>query len=282
MSLPSAVEPVESADLGAFGPRHETRQSGARVPAVRNAVALLRELARNVQPVSAGALARSLHIPRSSTYQLLQTLVEEGLVVHVPDAHGYALGGGVAELGSAYSQRSSLENLARPHLTRLARTIQESAALSILQGDEVLYLSKVQPARPIALVTDKGVRLPAHLTASGRAILARLPRREVLAHFADAGPLVRLNGQGPSTLRELRDLLTEDLRRGWSIEKGCVSRTVTCISAAVTDRTDRPTAAVTVSFLSHKRQDHLEIADAVCRAAADLSRALGSPCAGER
>jgi DNA-binding IclR family transcriptional regulator len=253
--------------------------SGPRVPAVRNAVAVLRQLAQSTSPVSAGALARQLHIPRSSTYQLLQVLVEEGLVVHVPGAQGYTLGSGMAELGSAYSQRTSLEHLGRPLLTRLARSVGETAALSILQAGEILYLAKEQPARPIALVTEAGVRLPAHLTASGRAMLAGLPRREVLAYFSDAETFATLNGRGPRTLRELRALLAEDARRGWSIERDTVSEGITCISAAVRDRSGRPVAAVTVSYSTRNETAPPVLAAEVLRTAQDLTRRLGGPAA---
>jgi hypothetical protein len=51
----------------------------------------------------------------------------------------------------------------------------ESAHLAVLNGRDVLYvLEERAPGKP-PLVTDVGVRLPAQLTASGRAILAAVP-----------------------------------------------------------------------------------------------------------
>lgn len=252
------------------------RPSGPRMPAVRNCIALLRALGKTTSPVSAGALARSLHMPRSSTYQLLQVLVDEGLVVHVPGAASYTLGDGVFELGSAYSRRSSLENLAQPLLTRLARTVGESASLSVLQGGEVVYLAKEQPQRPVALVNEPGVHLPAHLTASGRAMLARLPRREVLAWFSDSHSFTTRNGHGPRTLRELRQVLAEDTRRGWSIEVDNVTDGITCVSAAAFDRNGRPVAAVTTSFPTRRGEGRVEeFACEVVRSAKELTRRMG-------
>jgi DNA-binding IclR family transcriptional regulator len=251
-------------------------QPGPRMPAVRNCIAVLRMLGSTTSPVSAGALARALHMPRSTTYQLLQVLVDEGLVVHVPDVAGYALGDGIFELGSSYSRRSSLENLAQPLLVRLARTVGESATLSVLQGGEIVYLAKEQPARPVSLVSDPGVHLPAHLTASGRAILAELPRREVLAWFSDADAFATRNGHGPSTLRELRAVLAEDARRGYSIEFDTVTDGVTCIAATAFDRTDRPVAAVTTSFPSRRGEGRTaEFAREVVRTADELTRRMG-------
>jgi len=250
--------------------------SGPRMPAVRNCIAVLRTLSATTSPVSAGALARTLHMPRSSTYQLLQVLAEEGLVVHVPGAAGYTLGDGVFELGSAYSRRSSLEHLAQPFLARLARTVGEAATLSVLQGDEVVYIAKEQPQRPVPIVSEPGVHLPAHLTASGCAMLAGLPRREVLAYFSDAGSFATLNGSGPASLRELRSVLAEDARRGWSVETDTVTEGITCVSVAATDRNGRPVAAVTASYPTRRGEGRRsEIVREVVRAADDLTRRLG-------
>ncbi|GAA1001967.1 IclR family transcriptional regulator [Subtercola frigoramans] len=259
-------------------PEPPREQPGPRMPAVRNCIAVLRLLGTSTRLVSAGALARSLSMPRSSMYQLLQVLVDEGLVVHVADVAGFALGDGIFELGSSYSRRSSLENLAQPLLVRLARTVGESATLSILQGSEIVYLAKEQPRRPVSLVSDPGVHLPAHLTASGRAMLAALPRPEVLAWFSDADTFGTRGGRGPHSLRELRALLAEDALRGWSVEADTVTDGITCIAAAAFDRTDRPVAAVTASFPTRRgegRRD--EIAREVVRAADELTRRMHGP-----
>ena len=72
--------------------------TGPRMPAVRNAVGVLHRLASSTRPLPAGALARALDIPRSSIYQLLQVLIDEGLVVHVPETRAYTLSVGVFEL----------------------------------------------------------------------------------------------------------------------------------------------------------------------------------------
>lgn len=48
------------------------------MPAVRNSVAILRLLAASPHPVPAGMISRRLGLPRSSTYQMLQVLVDEG------------------------------------------------------------------------------------------------------------------------------------------------------------------------------------------------------------
>ena len=151
------------------------------VPAASHALAVLRHLAAQAGPVPAAAIARDLGLPRSSTYHLLTTLVAEGFVVHLPEEQRYGLGVAAFELGSAYSRQAPLARLARPLLARLVDRVGESAHLAVLHGRDVLYVVEERaPGRP-PLVTDVGIRLPAHLTASGRAVLAGLPTAQVLS-----------------------------------------------------------------------------------------------------
>lgn len=250
--------------------------SGPKMPAVRNAVAVLRKLASSAKPLPAGALARSLDMPRSSTYQLLQVLIDEGLVVHVPESRSYTLSVGVFELGSAYLRHQPLEHLARPLLTKLAQRIGETAQLGILQGNETLYLLKESPARSTALVTDIGVRLPAHLTASGRSLLFGLPAKQVMAFFSGPASFPSMTGNGPTSLRELRQVLQDDAARGWSIENGSVTDGITCIAAPARDHSGRPVASVVTSFPSERHAyTSDEIAVEVVRTANELTRRLG-------
>jgi DNA-binding IclR family transcriptional regulator len=122
-------------------------------PAAERTVAVLRHLAAAARPVSAGALARDLGMPRSSTYRLLATLEAARFVVHLPDEQRWTLGVGAFELGAAYLRAQPLERLARPLLHRLAHDTGVAAHLGVLDGRDVLYLVKEQPPRPHPLVT---------------------------------------------------------------------------------------------------------------------------------
>ena len=76
-----------------------------------------------------------------------------------------------------------------------------------MTGRDVLYIVEERAPRRPALVTDVGVRLPAHLTATGRAMLAALPREQVRALYPDASAFADRTGRGPRTPGELREVL---------------------------------------------------------------------------
>ncbi|MEV0698144.1 IclR family transcriptional regulator [Saccharopolyspora sp. NPDC050389] len=218
------------------------------VPALRRGLAILRVLAGRAGPVSAGVIARDLDLPRSTTYHLLAELVAAGFVTHLPEERRYGLGMAAFELGSAYLRHDPLERLAGPLLRRLVDQVGCTAHLGVLQGGESLYLIKERPSQPQTLVTDVGVRLPAQLTASGRAMLAHLPAAQVRALLPSSERFVLRTDRGPRNLPELRGLLAVERRRGWAVEDGFVTAGFASVASAVFDHGARPIAAISVTF----------------------------------
>jgi len=198
--------------------------------------------------MSAAAVARELGLPRSTTYHLLAELTEAGFVTHLPEERRYGLGVAAFELGSAYLRHDPLERLARPLLRKLVDRVDRTAHLGVLHGAEALYLVREQPRQPQSIVSDVGVRLPAHLTASGRAMLAQLPPAQVRALFPGVASFVDRTGRGPRNLPALRGVLTTERRRGWAVEDGYVTAGFASVAAPVFDHGQRPIAAITVTF----------------------------------
>lgn len=251
------------------------------VPALRRGLAVLRVIAEHAGPVSAATVARRLDLPRSTTYHLLAELESAGFVTHLPDDRRYGLGIAVFELGSAYLRHDPLERLAGPVLRALVDRVQHTAHLGILHGNESLYLIKERPARPETIVTDVGVRLPGHLTASGRAVLAHLPKAQVRALFPRASEFVRRTERGPRHLAELRRVLDAERRTGWAVEDGFVTPDFASVAYPVFDHSGHPLASISMTF-RHRCDNERpcgetwpELASAVREAAGELTARVG-------
>jgi DNA-binding IclR family transcriptional regulator len=249
----------------------------SQVPAATRTVAVLRELARSPRPVPATTLARALELPRSTVYHLLAVLEREGMVVHLPEERRWGLGVGAFEIGSAYLRHDGLARLAGPLLRDLAARTGATAHLGVLDGRDTLYLLKEQPARGAVLVTEVGVRLPAHLTASGRALLAEAPRAQVTALYPDRDALTDRTGRGPRSRGELRRVLARESERGWAHEDGEVTGGVWSVAVAAHDHTGRAVASVGASHRSSDPDagDPPTLAAAVAATAAGLTGRLG-------
>jgi DNA-binding IclR family transcriptional regulator len=200
-------------------------------------------------------------------------MVDEGFVVHLVEEKRYGLGVAAFEVGSGYSRQEPLQRIARRLLASLVDACRHSAHLAVLHGRDVLYVVEERaPGRP-PLVTDVGVRLPAHLTASGRAILAALPPAQVRALYPDQASFVDRHGKGTATLSALRTLLAETRQRGYAVEDGEVTPGFASVAAPVLDHNGHPVAGLAVTFPTPAEEEPPTMA--VRRAAEALTARLG-------
>ena len=221
----------------------------ADVPAARNTLRILSHLAAQRGPVPASTIAAALGLPRSTAYRLLGILAEQGFVLHFPEARRYGIGVAAFELSSGFSRQEPIARLGRPILAAAVDRIGESAHLAVLHGRDVLYLVEERARRRPSLVTDVGVRLPSHLTASGRAMLAALPAAQLRALFPDRAAFAERGGADDvHDYAELRRLLTEARARGYATEDGAITPGIASVAVAVLDHAGWPAAAIAVTF----------------------------------
>jgi DNA-binding IclR family transcriptional regulator len=247
----------------------------SNVPAATRALRVLRYLASQPDPVSLDRLASAVGLPRSTAYHLMRAMEAEGFVTHLADEHRYGLGVAAFEVGSGYSRQGPLQRIARRPLAALADALGQSAHLAVLHGRDVLYVIEERaPGRP-PLVTDVGVRLPAHLTASGRAVLAALPANQVRALYPDRSAFADRHGSGPASPSALRALLGETRQRGHALEDGEVTPGFASVAAPVLDHNGHPVAGLAVTYPVEDSPDVARLAGHVRRTAGVLTRRLG-------
>lgn len=248
-----------------------------QVPAADQTLRILSFLARQRGPVPARTISMALGFPRSTVYHLLAALQEHQFVVHLPEDRRWGLGIAAFELAGGYSRQEPLARLGRPVLADLVDRAGENAHLAVMHGRDVLYIVEERAPRRPALVTDVGVRLPAHLTATGRAMLAALPREQVRALFPDASAFADRTGRGPSRPGDLRDVLREVRARGFATEDGEVSLGMRSVGVVVRDHAGWPAAAIALTWPSDGGSDTSALAPLAVTAAAELARRIGGP-----
>jgi DNA-binding IclR family transcriptional regulator len=163
----------------------------------------------------------------------------------------------------------------RPLVATLADRAAESAHLAVMTGRDVLYIVEERAPRRPALVTDVGVRLPAHLTATGRAMLASLPREQVRALYPDAASFADRTGRGPSRPGELRDVLREVRARGFAVEDGEVTLGLRSVGVVVRDHAGWPAAALALTWPVEAERDAASLAALLQESARELERRIG-------
>ncbi|PRY11528.1 IclR family transcriptional regulator [Kineococcus rhizosphaerae] len=227
--------------------------SSSRVKSAERVMAVLDLLASRVTPLTALEIAAELDLPKSTTHHLLNVMQERRYVAHWPDRRVWSLGTSALEIGAAYLRTGHLQHAGQRHLAALTARTGQTSHLAVLQGTDVLYLDKREPqGSGIRLVTEVGTRLPAHLTAVGRSILAGLGDGELRALFTEYEWPRRTDVQIAS-LAELTGVLTAVREAGYADEVGSTTSGIECVAAPVVGSDGRPVAAIGIAMVSGTR-----------------------------
>jgi IclR family pca regulon transcriptional regulator len=150
-----------------------------------------------------GDIAARTGLSRAAVRRLLITLELLGYASH--NGPVYRLGSRVLRLGFSFLSSNSLSALASPILEEITATVHESSSLSILDGDEIVYLARSVARRVMSVGLSIGSRLPAYCTSMGRVMLAALSPEELGDYLkrAERKPLT------PNTIWAKRALVAE-------------------------------------------------------------------------
>jgi len=209
-------------------------ESESLAPAVTRAATILDLLAENGgSPAGPSELARRLGLPKSSIANICAALADVGLVRRV--GTGFSLGRRLAELGGAYlaavDQVQEFYEAAR----ELPVGSEETVQLAVLDGTEMTYLARHDGRQPVRLTSQIGRRLPASVTATGKAALASLDPDEVRRRF-DGSALPVLTERSVATVDELLANLAEVRDRGYALDDEETVEGVVCYGIVVPGR----------------------------------------------
>ena len=252
------------------------------VPAVSRALALLERLAGAREPMTLARLAGDLALPKSSVHGLCNTLVSFGYLRRQPDG-AFLIGPRVMGLAEAFVSGTDVAQEFNALWADNGSAPEETVVLSVLSGTEALYVAVRKSARPLGLAFNVGMRLPAYLSGSGKAMLAWLPAAEVRRRFA-AGLGTRLTRKGPRDLDALQKELSLTRRRGYSLDDEGVREGVYSFGAPVFGAAGEVVAAISVcinkAMLGADRGARHR--DAALAVAAELSRRIGGDAGAAR
>jgi IclR family pca regulon transcriptional regulator len=149
----------------ANGPR-----SGDFVQSLERGLAVIRAFDAEHPSLTLSEVARAAGLTRAAARRFLLTLVELGYTR--TDGRQFSLRPRVLELGYAYLSSLSLPEVAQPHMEALVAQVHESCSMSVLDGDEVVYVVRVPTKRIMTVAIAVGTRFPAYATSMGRVLLA--------------------------------------------------------------------------------------------------------------
>jgi DNA-binding IclR family transcriptional regulator len=251
------------------------REDAGPVQSVDRAVTILEILARDGE-AGVTEVARELGVHKSTASRLLAALDRRELVTQDVARGRYRLGVGLVRLAGAAGRGLDLVQESRPVCRALAQEVGETVNLAILSGRDALYLDQV--AGPAALSPHNwaGQRIPLHATSDGKVLLAYLPEAELADCLAP--PLARFTERTITAAADFPPLLAEVRRHGYATAVEELEAGLTAVAAPVRNAEGAVVASISASGPTFRiPADRIPaLASAVRRAAAEVSRRLGS------
>ena len=153
-------------------------------------------------------------LDRATARRCLLTLAELGYADY--DGKFFTLTPRVLRLGTACLATMPLPQLVQPWLDRLSDELGESTSVSVLDGDEIVYVARAAQRKVMSIALMPGSRLPAFCTSMGRVLLAALPEAQALA-LLTARPLVARTPLTVTDPAEVMARLAEVRRSGHAV-----------------------------------------------------------------
>jgi len=247
------------------------------VPGLSRGLALLQLFTRDEPQRSLSELATGLRISRSAAYRLVYTLEMDGFLLRDAETRRYHVTANVLSLGFEYLGSQGVVEVAQPTLLALSERTRAAAHVAVLDGWHSVYLSRVAP--PVSLVTNLqvGTRLPAHVTASGRILIAQLDGESQERLFENLKRECRIVAP-PRSLAAIRKIAAADRERGYVYHGSVFDPGIMSVAAPVRNQNGVAIAAVTVvgpKALFEKLGGERALSPLVLDAANALAQRLG-------
>lgn len=265
------VEAGSDEDLGTT----EKRQAAGTQTLLRG-LALLECVAAGTNEVK--GIAQRLGTPRSTVHRMLNSLVAEGYLHHVP-YKGYLLGPKLIHLGMKALEQRPLVALARPHIEALAQRTGDTVHLGVVDGAHVFYLDKIPGTRGLEMRSRVGQRMPLASTGVGKALMLGVTPSRWHGLYDEALAAGAGNPDRPRPLPwpKYEKQMAEYLRRDWVFDLEENEIGVRCVGAPVRDIGNKVVAAVSVASASQYMSDErmAELGPIVRATAHAISKELG-------
>ena len=214
-------------------------------------------------------------IPKTSVHRMIGSLEDMGFLQK--DAENkYSLGLLFLQFGQLVSERLDLRQVALPVMQVLRDDVEEAVNLIMKDGNETIYIEKLETTHPVRLYTKIGRRAPLYAGACSRIILAFLPEQE-REHYLKEIELKPI-GLGTITDKQKLRLVLEDSRaKGYSISYSELENHTASLAAPIFNHTGHIVGGLSIAGPDNRfQEDRLpELVEKVKQAAQEISRKLG-------
>ncbi|MBH1963397.1 MAG: helix-turn-helix domain-containing protein [Comamonadaceae bacterium] len=245
---------LPESDLPELPPSSKSRSSREKtsktsplfIASTEKSFQVLESFGGSQRQMSLAEIARIAGLDRSAAQRVVFTLETLGYLARVPESRSYELTAKVLHLSYDYLRANEIVNKASPYLLEVSRNTGETSNLQGLQDSEIVFLARFHGRYLVNIDFAVGARLPAMYTASGIAIMGRLPveQRQVILKQTVLTPMTPQTETDPERLLAR---IAEMADQGYAVVANETLMGDIAVAAPITDHRGNAVAAISIA-----------------------------------
>jgi IclR family pca regulon transcriptional regulator len=219
------------------------------IVALGRGLSVVRAFGKQPDRLTLAELSKIVGLPRATVRRCLLTLTLLGYV----ESSGkyFRLSPQVLTLSQAYLSSTSLPRITQRTVEEISDSVGEPCSVSVLAGDEVVYVARSARRRKTPLYRDVGISLPAYCTSMGRVLLANVSPEELSGYFSRVS-LKKFNQKTVVDAATLHSILDQVRKDDYCIIDGELEYDLRAIAVPVRTVSGNVVAAVNVSIENNR------------------------------
>ena len=223
------------------------------IQSVSHALDVLEEFHGDVDELGVTELSKKLKLHKNNVFRILATLQSRNYIEQNKANENYRLGIRCLELGQTFIHQRGMLKQANPVLQELAEKTGETSYVSIMRGNEVVYLDSVEPKTTVRVVSRLGFHMPTYATAAGKVLVAFESEEDLRKRFS--GELKSYTKNTFRTVEELFRDLEAVREKGYATDLEEFEEGLRCVASPIRDYTRKVIGALSVSGPAHRLAD---------------------------
>ena len=216
------------------------------VQSIERALTVLEIVAEYNAGLGITEISNRIDLHKSTIHRLLSTLIHKGYIIQDPVTLKYRTTLKLYELGCKRVENTDILTASRPYTKKLMEFTNEVVHLVVRDGNEIVYIDKVEAENTITMLSTIGRRIPLYCTSVGKAILSQLDMEEVVKIWRTSN-IIR---KTPNTIINLEDMveeLTKVRNLGYAVDEEENEEGIRCIGAAILNKDGDVEGAISIS-----------------------------------
>jgi len=203
------------------------------VQSVDRALDIIEALAVEPEGLGVTEIAERAGLHKSTAHRLISTLAARSYLEKT-DAGTYRIGLKLISAVSCYINSLELQTEARPYLARITGELGLTAHLGVLDGDQVVYIEKMDVISSVKLYSQIGLHVHAYCSSLGKCLLSNYSKEDLETRMANCS-FIKFTEKTISSMDEFQEEMKKVRIQGWAIDDEESENGHRCIGAPIYD-----------------------------------------------